>query len=53
MSEPKRSERELELEDRLADLMAGFELWKQHKVASMEWSSQDEMFSRWVEYDQP
>ena len=39
----------LALQDRLDDILAGFNFWKQQKYDSMELSTLDEMFIRWVE----
>ena len=47
---PRRSEREMELEDRLADVLEGFGFWRDQKMGSLEWSTADEMFARWVEH---
>lgn len=47
----ERTDRELELEDTLADLRNGIELWKQTKLASFgDWSDHDEALLRWVEH---
>jgi hypothetical protein len=48
--EPKRSPRELELEDRLADLLEGLEFWRQYKIGSAELTTLDEMLLRWIEH---
>lgn len=50
MSKEKRSVREMELEDRLSDLLSGFRFWRDHKVASCELTTLDEMYARWVEH---
>lgn len=49
MAEPKRSDRERELEDMLSDLLDGFKAWRDSKLGHMNWTTQDEMFLRWVE----
>jgi hypothetical protein len=46
------SERELELVDRLSDLMTGFRRWRDLKVGSAEWTDDDEAFARWVEHNE-
>lgn len=49
MPEPKRSSREMELEDALSDPFNGFRIWRDGKCGSGEWTDKDEAFSRWVE----
>jgi hypothetical protein len=46
------SKRELELVDRLSDLMTGFRRWRDLKVGSAEWTNDDEAFARWVEHNE-
>lgn len=41
--------KELHLKDVLADLMVGFQLWRDSKVEDATWTDADEAFSRWVE----
>lgn len=48
----RRSEREVELEDRLADVLAGFVWWRDQKVSACEGTTTDEMFIRWVEHNE-
>lgn len=47
-----RSAKELKLEDRINDLISGFEMWKAHKVGSMDWTDVDEALLRWVEHNE-
>lgn len=42
----------LGLRDQLDDLTQGFEFWRDQKVASLEWTTLDEMFARWFERGQ-
>ena len=40
----------LNLKDELDDIRSGFELWRDLKVAKMEWTQLDEMLARWIEH---
>lgn len=46
---PERSARELELQDRLDDVLNGIRLWENIKVGKLDWSEADEMLKRWIE----
>jgi hypothetical protein len=41
--------RELDLQDRLDDLLNGFEWWRE--VKGDDWSTADEMLARWVQHN--
>lgn len=40
----------LDLEDRIDDLLAGFDYWSVQKIGGLSWSVEDEMLARWVEH---
>lgn len=42
--------REMELEDRLGDVLDGLKFWRDHKVGSVDLSTLDEMLLRWLEH---
>jgi hypothetical protein len=50
MTTHRKSEQELELQDRLDDLLEGLDFWREQKLASLELSTLDEMLLRWVEH---
>lgn len=43
---------QLALQDRLDDLLTGFEFWRDRKVSSMELTTLDEVLVRWVEHNE-
>jgi 3-phenylpropionate/cinnamic acid dioxygenase small subunit len=42
------STEQLQLEDRLDDLLLGYDLWVSSKVGTGDWTDKDEAFARWV-----